>query len=52
MLKAIHRLWKIIKQIVKQHTRPTTTAIANGSLSDLKRSRRDLITHVTHLRRA
>ncbi len=43
MLKAIHRLWKAIKQLVKQHTRPTTTVIAIGSLADMKRSRWDLI---------
>ena len=28
MLKAIRRLWKIIKQLFKQPTRPTTTVIA------------------------
>ena len=50
MLKAIRRLWKIIKQLVKQHTRPTTTAIAIGSLSDLKHSRRDLIIENAMLR--
>ena len=50
MLKAIRRLWKIIKQLVKQHTRPTTTAIAIDSLSDLKRSRIDLIIENAMLR--
>lgn len=43
MLKAIRRFCKIIKQLVKQHIRPTTSAIAIGSSSDLKRGRRDLI---------
>jgi putative transposase len=43
MLKAIYRLRKAIKQLVKQHTRPTTIALAIGSLADMKRSRRDLI---------
>jgi putative transposase len=50
MLKTIHRLWKAIKQLVKQHTRPTTTDIAIGSLSDMKRSRRDLIIENAMLR--
>jgi len=50
MLKAIRRLWKIIKQLVKQHTRPTTTAIAIDSLSDLKRNRIDLIIENAMLR--
>jgi len=50
MFKAIHHLWKAIKQLIKQHTRPTTAAIAVGSLSDLKRSRRDLIIENAMLR--
>lgn len=50
MLKAIRRLWKIKKQLVKQHTRPTTTAIAIDSLSDLKRSRIDLLIENAMLR--
>ena len=50
MLKAIHRFWKDILQLVKYHTRPTTTAIAIGSLSDLKRNRKDLIIENAMLR--
>ena len=50
MLKAIHHLWKAIKQLIKQHTRPTTAAITVGSLSDLKRNRRDLIIENAMLR--
>ena len=50
MLNAIPRPWKIIKQLFKQHTRPTTTAIAIGSLLDLKRSRRVLIIENAMLR--
>jgi len=50
MFKAIHHLWKAIKQLIKQHTRPTTASIAVGSLSDLKRSRRDLVIENAMLR--
>ena len=50
MRKAFRHLWNTIKQFTKQHTRPTTTIIAIGSLSDLKRSRRDLIIENAMLR--
>jgi len=50
MLKAIHHLWKVILQLVKQHTRPTTVTIVIGSLSDLKQNRRELIIENAMLR--
>ena len=54
MIKDISRFWKQLfidmKLRIKQRTRPTTTAIAVGSLSDLKRSRRDLIIENAMLR--
>jgi len=54
MIKAISRFWSQIfidmKLRIKQRTRPTTAAIAVGSLSDLKRSRRDLIIENAMLR--
>ena len=50
MLKPFSHLWNAIKLFIKQHTRPTTTIIAIGSLSDLKRSRRDLIIENAMLR--
>ena len=50
MLKSFSHLWNVIKLFIKQHTRPTTTIISIGSLSDLKRSRRDLIIENAMLR--
>jgi len=50
MLKAFSHLWNAIKLFINQHTRPTTTIIAIGSLSDLILSRRDLIIENAMLR--
>ena len=50
MLNAIRRIWKVIKQFLKQHSKPTTKAIVIGSLSDLERNRRDLIIENAMLR--
>jgi len=54
MIKAISRFWNQLfidmKQHIKQRTKPTTVAITVGSLSDLKRSRRDLIIENAMLR--
>ena len=50
MLNAIRRIWKVIKQFLKQHSKPTTKAIVIGSLSDLERRRRDLIIENAMLR--
>jgi len=54
MIKAISRFWNQLfidmKQHIKQRTRPTTVAVTVGSLSDLKRCRKDPIVENAMLR--
>ena len=54
MMELITRLWKLlidhVKLHIKQWTRPVTTGLVTGTLSDTTRSRADLIAENALLR--
>jgi putative transposase len=50
LVRSLKRFVSCVKQHVKQWSKPAIASIAVGSLSDLKRSRRDLIIENAMLR--